>query len=261
MSHKVSLQSAEDIIAERPGPGILLASGPTVPANGTPGYAPCCLFLKDGGVTEATVLYTNAAGSKTSSAFAAVDLNVAEAALLSGLTATSTELNTMHSQTMATGAGAGITDGTGTIYKNSVQLSGGIYYTRILMDLTGVASSTTDLDIIGTGTSPAYIGQVTAARNGTILGGTMTCLEAPTGGINDIDLYWATEATGKFDDAVAGLTETALITSGGAWTIALTKAIADPVGIADGYLYLTGGAAGTAATYTAGKFLLQFFGY
>jgi hypothetical protein len=30
---------------------------------------------------------------------------------------------------------------------------------------------------------------------------------------------------------------------------------------ANDYLYLTGGAAGTAAAYTAGKFLLELFGY
>lgn len=158
-------------------------------------------------------------------------------------------------------AGAGITGGTGTIFKTSVSKEGGIIKTQILIDLTGAGSSTTDLDIIGQGSSAAHLGQITAALNGTILAGVLTCLEAPTGGINDIDLYWATEATGKFDDAVSGLTETALITSGGAWTLALSKAIADPVGIANGYLYLTGGAGGTAATYTAGKFLLTLYGY
>lgn len=162
---------------------------------------------------------------------------------------------------LTTPAAAGITGGTGTIYKSSVQLVGGIIKTTILLDLTGLASSTTDLDIIGQGTSPAHLGQLTAAQNGTILGGLLTCLEVPAGGIADIDLYWATEATGKFDDAISGLTETALITAGGAWTLALQKAIADPVGIANGYLYLTGGAGGTAATYTAGKFILELYGY
>lgn len=180
---------------------------------------------------------------------------------LPGLTATAAELNTMHSQTLTTGAGAGVTGGTGTIYKNSVQLSGGIYRTTILIDLTGLASSTTDLDIIGVSTTPAHIGQITAAQNGTILGGLMTCLEVPTGGVTDIDVYWATEGTGVFDGAVASLTETVLLTNGGAWTLALQKAFADPVGIANGYIYLTCGAAGTAATYTAGKFLIELYGY
>lgn len=158
-------------------------------------------------------------------------------------------------------AGTGITAGVGTIYRASGFKVGGIVKTEILIDLTGLASSTTDLDIIGVGTGPAYIGQITTAKNGIILAGRMTCLEAPVGGVTDIDLYWATEATGKFDDAVSGLTETALITAGGAWTLALAKSLADPVGIANGYLYLTGGAGGTAAAYTAGKFLIELFGY
>lgn len=158
-------------------------------------------------------------------------------------------------------AGAGFTGGTGTIFKTAVEKVGGIIRTSILFDLTGLASSTTDLDIIGTGVTAAHMGQLTAALNGTILSGRLTCLEVPAGGVTDIDLYWATEATGKFDDAISGLTETALITAGGAWTLALTKAVADPVGIANGYLYLTGGAGGTASTYTAGKFLLELQGY
>lgn len=218
----------------------------------------CRLFVFDG-VTEATIEYVNT-GTLASCTFTAHDLNLTEEALLSGLTATAAELNTLHTQTLATGAAAGFTGGTGTVYKNSVQLSGGIYYTTILFDLTGLGSSTTDLDIIGQGVSAAHMGQLTAAQNGTILGGTLTCLEVPVTGVTDIDLYWATEATGKFDDAVTGLTETVLLTNGGAWTLALTKALADPVGIANGYLYLCNGAAGTVGTYTAGKFRLDLFG-
>jgi hypothetical protein len=82
----------------------------------------------------------------------------------------------------------------------------------------------------------------------------------PTGGVTDIDLYSATEATGVFDAGIGTLVETALLTQGGAWTLALTKAIGS-VPAADQYLYLTGGAAGTAAAYTAGKFLIVFEGY
>lgn len=160
---------------------------------------------------------------------------------------------------LSTQAGTGITGGTGTVYKSSIVRRGGIIETNILIDLTGLASSTTDLDIIGRSTTAAHIGQLVKADCGTILAGRMTCLEVPVGGIVDIDLYSATEGTGVFDGGVAALTETALITSGGSWTLALTKAIGD---ITDGqYLYLTGGAGGTAATYTAGKFLIELQGY
>ena len=156
--------------------------------------------------------------------------------------------------------GAGISGGTGTVFKSSVQRVGDIIKTSILIDLTGLSSSTTDLDIIGTGTAAAYLGQITAAKNGTILSGRMTCLEVPIGGADDIDLYSATEATGKFDGKIADLTESALVTSGGAWTLAGVKALG-AVPAANSYLYLTGGEDGTAGVYTAGKFLIELEGY
>lgn len=161
---------------------------------------------------------------------------------------------------LATEAGAGITGGTGTVYKTSVMKVGGLFLTRIYIDLTGLGSSTTDLDIIGQGVAAAHLGQITADRNGTIEAVRMTCLEAPAGGVTDIDLYSATEATGVFDAGIGTLVETAIITAGGAWTNGAVKG-ATAVPAADKYLYLTGGAAGTAGTYTAGKFLIELFGY
>jgi len=149
--------------------------------------------------------------------------------------------------------------GTGTLHKSSIIKMGEVVKTEIVIDLTGAKSSTTDLDIIGN-TGASHIGQVTAAKNGTILGGKMTCLEVPTGGIPDVDLYAATEGTGAFDGAVGDLVETALVTSGGNWTLGLSKPFLVDLA-ADKYLYLTGGAAGTAATYTAGRFLIEFWGY
>ena len=164
---------------------------------------------------------------------------------------------------LTTPAGAGITDGTGTVYSSSVttQSDGDvpIITTRIFIDLTGLGTSTTDLDIIGTGTGDAHIGQITTAQNGVIYAGTMTCIEAPTTGADDIDLYAATVATGAFDDLVTDLTETALLTAGSAWTrgesIALTGWPA-----ANGYLYLCNGEAGTVGVYDAGKFIIELKG-
>lgn len=156
--------------------------------------------------------------------------------------------------------GTGISAGVGTLFKSSVVRVGDIIKTSILIDLTGLSSSTTDLDIIGVGAGAAYLGQITAAKNGTILTGRVTCLEAPVGGVTDIDLYSATEATGVFDGGIAALTETALLTSGAAWTIMRELALT-ALPAADQYLYLTGGAAGTAAAYTAGKYLIELEGY
>jgi len=156
--------------------------------------------------------------------------------------------------------GVGITGGTGTICKWSVHERGQIIVSQCLLDLTGLSSSTTDLDVIGQGTVPAFLGQITAAVNGTILGGEMACLELPAGGVTDIDLYGATVATRDFDEGIAALDEVAIVTKGAAWAIDSVEMFTG-VPRANDYLYLTGGAAGTAAAYTAGKFLITLYGY
>lgn len=159
---------------------------------------------------------------------------------------------------VAVAPGAG-TAGTDTILKSSVVKNGGIITTSILIDLTGLASSTTDLDIIGTGTAAAFITRIDPAINGTLLGGRVTCLETPAGGIADIDIYSATEATGVFDGAVGDLVEVAMLTRGGNWAAGDVKGLTG-VPVAGKYVYLTGGAAGTAAAYTAGVLLIELFG-
>lgn len=165
----------------------------------------------------------------------------------------------LDANTMATEAGTGITGGTGTIYKSSVLRSGGIITTSILIDLTGLRSTASG-DIIGVdGTSNAcHIGQITAARNGTILAGRMTCFEAPAGGDPDINIHSATEATGVEDGAISDLTETLLVNAGDATAGSVVVLTAVPA--ADSYLYLTLGAT-TDADYTAGKLLIELYGY
>tara|TARA_Y100001938_G_scaffold136823_1_gene200260 strand:+ start:16570 stop:17196 length:627 start_codon:yes stop_codon:yes gene_type:complete len=165
----------------------------------------------------------------------------------------------LDANTMATEAGTGITGGTGTIYKSSVLRSGGIITTSILIDLTGLRSTASG-DIIGVdGTSNAcHIGQITAARNGTILAGRMTCFEAPAGGDPDINIHSATEATGVEDGAISDLTETLLVNAGDASLGSVVILSAVPA--ADSYLYLTLGAT-TNADYTAGKLLIELYGY
>lgn len=162
---------------------------------------------------------------------------------------------------LTSGAGVGITAGVGTIYKSSVQLEGGIYHTTILIDITGLGASTTDLDVIGVAGGGAHLGQITTAQNGTILAVRMTCLELPAGAADDIDLYSADESTIAFDAAISTATgEVILITAGAAWASGTVKASTD-VPAPNQYLYLTGGEGSANGTYTAGKFLIELFGY
>jgi len=150
--------------------------------------------------------------------------------------------------------------GAGTLITSIITKTGKSILTQIFADIQGLQSSTTDLDIIGTGATAAYIGKILTAESGQIYAGKMTCLEAPTTGVTDIDLYYATEATGVFDAGIGTLAETIVVTSGAAWTLNRT-ATATGWPAANSYLYLCGGAAGTVGTYAAGQFLIEFWGY
>lgn len=158
----------------------------------------------------------------------------------------------------ATEEGSGF-KGTGTVHKTSVSREGDLVRTTIIIDVTGLNSAATG-DIIGVnGAANCHFGQILSEVNGTIFGGTVTCLEAPATGDTDIDVYSATESTGTEDAAITGLTETALLAAGGAWTAGTVKAITPPADRQ--FLYLTSGGAGADATYTAGKFKIEFLGY
>ena len=161
-------------------------------------------------------------------------------------------------------AGVGITGGSGTVVKSSAIKVGGIITTKILIYLDGLVSKDTENDIIGDDdTGVAYLGRVTAARNGTILGGIMECLEVPAGGEVDIDLYSALEATGVEDSLITALDETKIIDAAADWTLGLKRYMAAVPVNGKGYLYLAvgTGTTPTAAEYTAGKFLITLYGY
>lgn len=161
-------------------------------------------------------------------------------------------------------SGDGLSPGAGTLagaaeYRSVVSRIGDIIRTQIFIDLAGLGSSTTDLDVIGVGAGVAHIGRITTAVNGIIFGGRMGCVEAPTTGVTDIDLYSATVGTAVFDDLITALTETALLTAGAAWT--RTSKVLTLLPAANEYLYLVNGAAGTVGTYATGQFVIELDGY
>ena len=165
--------------------------------------------------------------------------------------------------TEAVSAGTGITTGTNTVYKSSVVKVGGIFETNIYIDLTGLSSNAPG-DIIGkASTANSHIGQITTAVNGTIVGGYMQCLETPTTGEPDIDLFYADEATGTEDAAVSGLSnQVSVLAAAADWTIAANVNMRPLSAIvaADKYLYLVGGGGTTDGVYDAGKYLIKLYG-
>ena len=196
---------------------------------------------------------------RSETGFSQITKNSTTGAITENYVVDSSGRSTLTGNTIATTAGTGITTGTGTVYAASVIKTGGIFHTKILIDLTGLASSGSG-DIIGkAGTANSHIGQITAAVNGTVLGGKITCLEAPAGGDPDINLWYADEATGAEDAAITSLTNQVQMCDSG--DLALNSVISIPTPpAADKYIYMATGAA-TDADYTAGKLLIEFFGY
>ena len=162
-------------------------------------------------------------------------------------------------------AGAGI-EGTADVYvtqverfKSDTSTNVNIVKTTILLDLTGLTKSATAGDIIGKdGDGVAYFARVTTADQGVIFGIQMTCLEVPSAGDGDIDIYSATEGTGVEDTAITALTESQ-ITNGGA--LAAGSMVAGGAISADQYLYLVNAQGAGAGTYTGGRLLIELTGY
>lgn len=168
------------------------------------------------------------------------------------------ERNGVTTQAMV--AGTGITGVANCVYNTSITREGGVIKTTLYIDLTGLTSTATAGDIIGEADGPgvAHIGQITAAKNGTIFAGRITGLELPTTGDDDIMLYSATEATGVEDGAIGDLTETLICDPAAAWSVGLVKAFSTPP-VADQYLYLVSNG-DTAGAYDAGQILIEMWG-
>ena len=73
--------------------------------------------------------------------FTSISKNATTGAITTQSSISSAGVSSFDANTMAVEAGTGITTGTGTIYRSSVQRVGGIITTRILIDLTGLRST------------------------------------------------------------------------------------------------------------------------
>ena len=178
-------------------------------------------------------------------------------------TNTVTGLTSLTGNNMGVTAGVGIT-GAAEVFASGVERIGTLVKTTIWINITGLNSQATDDDIIGDdGTGVAHLGQITAAVNGTIFEGSVTCHELPATGDPNIAIWEAVEATGVEDTLITALTATELMQSQGDGTdwVAGDVIRFATFPTANEYLYLVqGDATGTNGTYTAGIFEIVFWG-
>ena len=161
--------------------------------------------------------------------------------------------------------GAGI-EGAAAVYvtqverfKSDTATNVNIVKTTIIIDLTGLTKSSTVGDIIGRdGAGVAYFARVTTADQGVIFGIQMTCLEVPSAGNGDIDIFAATEGTGVEDTAIGDLTESQ-VTNGG--PLVAGSMVAGGAIAADQFLYLVNAQGAGAGTYTGGRLLIEITGH
>jgi len=189
-----------------------------------------------------------------------VTASAAELNILDGATVDVDELNQLDGAILAAMTpGAGIL-GTAAAAGGRVTKVGPVFKTEIFLDLTGLSSAAAG-DIIGkSATAGCHLGLISAAKNGTIKYGQITCLETPAGGDPDVDFYGSvTEATGTQDAAISSLTGESQLLDHGDWTGAPATPVAMTALPGPGYLYAVDGG-GTADVYTAGQFLIELWG-
>ena len=177
--------------------------------------------------------------------------------------------------------GDGFDTGTYSVHTGSVGMINGEVITTLFVDLDGLACPGTINQAIGTGssTSPAYITQITTAKNGIVYRGEIICVEA-TGGSGTIgQINIVANSAGTIDpgeDATAG-TSDVIMNMTDEFTIAEVRNFDSSTldaggsnnpqgginagGIQDHYLYLAPNSSGqTGGDFTSGKFILRLFG-
>ncbi len=248
---------------------VIISASDDAPTDGTAGYAVGALHFDTNAADGSQWLRND--GTVDSCDFnvlnggidlATLTATAAELNLLSGLTATAAEINRLDDSLAANALTAGAGVNTTESYAAGISRAGTLITTELVVDLSTLIGSATDLHIIGeNGAASSNWGQITTAKSGTIIGGFVQCLEVPAGGADDIDFYSASVGTGTqgvaMTDAALG-TEVALVTAGEAWTASMVKGMTG-LPAANDYLYIASGEA-AGGTYTAGKFRIVLFG-
>ena len=139
-------------------------------------------------------------------------------------------------------------------------LQTGLHVTQILVDISGLISDATDNVAIGEtgGQANAHFGRLTVADCGVIFAGSVECFEVPAGGEPDLDFFG--DNSGTIAEGADGSTDNSLLDRGADWVAGDLKYMTGNPD-ADDYLYITvGKGSGDSSEYSAGIFLITFYG-
>ena len=135
----------------------------------------------------------------------------------------------------------------------------GVITTQIKFDLTGLRSVATANDVIGLQAGgAAYIGRNVVATNGVIFKTSISVLETPTGGDNDVNVVTSANAALAYDGAGG---TTYLVGDLGDLLEGKTVDNLVPALTEGDYFYLTAGTGDTLGDYTAGMYVLTLYGH
>lgn len=165
------------------------------------------------------------------------------------------------------------------VNNGTVGMVNGEIVTTLFIELDGLTCDSAGNKVIGIDGSddPAYITQITTAKNGIIYRGEMICVEVGTGASGEISnvIDLVANTSGDIDPGEDAATSgTILIDQGGSYTLAEMRtfdssllADANPSGtipaggIQDQYLYLSvASSSQTGGDYTGGKYLIRLYG-
>lgn len=155
--------------------------------------------------------------------------------------------------------------------------SGGFRARGTSGDIIGLSGALGVDDSFAPNHQPAGLGRLTISENGHLVGAEMVCLEAPLVSNNRINLVLNSAGTLTYDSAytAGGGTNSIIITGSAAWALgdrrswstghaALNGALAVSGNVPEelGYVYLFQGDNGenTPFTYSAGKYVIRFYG-
>ena len=154
-------------------------------------------------------------------------------------------------------AGAGIE---GAIARATQHRQGNELITEIVVDLgtssQDIEAPGSDTYVIGEDAKPAFVTKMTVAKYGVITEVRAVCLEVPAGGCTDVDLEYASASANGGADPSGTSIMTALTAIGEDTSTAFNANE-----LADKYLYICAGEAGSNADMSAGKFLIYLHGF